>query len=141
MASMKGAPIMGRIQYSRTSPCGHPTTVDTPPLWTLFSRPVWFSLCNSVYRVSLVWTVDTSPIWTVTFCPKVGLYLSNVDTKIQNFYFGVHITKAQKNTIHMKCPQYQYGHFLVDSTCMSDALPLSLTSCEWAVVCNGQLKP
>ncbi len=23
-------------KYSRTSPCGHPTTVDTPPLWTLF---------------------------------------------------------------------------------------------------------
>ncbi len=26
--------------YSRTPPCGHPTSVDTPPLWTLFARPV-----------------------------------------------------------------------------------------------------
>ncbi len=28
--------------YSRTPPCGHPTFVDTPPLWTLFARPVCF---------------------------------------------------------------------------------------------------
>ena len=26
--------------YSRTPPCGHPTFVDTPPLWTLSARPV-----------------------------------------------------------------------------------------------------
>ena len=29
--------------YSRTPPCGHPTFVDTLPMWTLFARPVWFS--------------------------------------------------------------------------------------------------
>ncbi len=99
--------------YSRTSPCGHPTTVDTPPLWTLFTRPVWFSLYNPVYQVSLVWTVDTSPVWTVIFCPKVGFYLGNVDTKNLNFEFGVHIIKTQKILYTYENPQYQYGHFLV----------------------------
>ncbi len=28
---------------SRTLPCGHLTTVDTPPLWILFSQPVGVS--------------------------------------------------------------------------------------------------
>ncbi len=57
-------------------------------------------------------------MWTVVLCPKVGFHLSNVDTKIQYFDFAVHITKAQKNDVHWKCPQYQYGHYLADSTCI-----------------------
>ncbi len=94
LKSWRGMEVSKKVQrqYSRTSPCGHPTTVDTPPKWTLYSRPVWFSLYNPVYQVSLVWTVDTSPVWTVFFCPKVGFYLGNMDTKFQNFEFGVHIT-------------------------------------------------
>ncbi len=68
-------------------------------------------------------------MWTVVFCPKVGFYLGNVDTKIQNFDFGVHITKTQKK------PYIGSVHSIsmdtsVDSTCMSDVLHLSLTSCE-----------
>ena len=36
-------------------------------------------------------------MWTMVFCPKVGFYLGNVDTKIQ-------------------IPQNHYEHFLVDSS-------------------------
>ncbi len=42
-----------------TSPCGHPTYVDTPLLWTLFSGPVEFSLYSALSitkLVSLLWT-------------------------------------------------------------------------------------
>ena len=71
--------------YSRTSPRGHPTTVDTPSLRTLFSRPVCFSLYNPVCQVSLVWTVVgcgvlcgpwphlVSLVWTPRYC---GHFLS-----------------------------------------------------------------
>ncbi len=65
-------------------------------------------------------------MWTVVFCPKVGFYLGNVDTKIQLFYFGVHITKAQKNSVHRKCPHNQYGHFLVDSSLQWTAVVMIL---------------
>ncbi len=75
-------------KYSRTSPCGHPTTVDTPPLWTLFSRPVWFSLYNPVYVATPSFTnVDTSLLWTLFVRPltvhisEVLLYIGMVHDK------------------------------------------------------------
>ena len=58
-----------QLKYSRTSPYGHPTTVDTPPLWTLFSRPVWFSL----YVVCGPWPHLVSLVWTPRYC---GHFLS-----------------------------------------------------------------
>ena len=34
--------LNSKRKYSSTPPCGHPAFVDTPPLWTLFARPVCF---------------------------------------------------------------------------------------------------
>ncbi len=56
-------------------------------------------------------------MWTVVFCPKVGFYLSNVDTNLKN----------------TKCPQYQYGHFLVDSSLQWTAVAMILL---WTLLCG-----
>ena len=56
-----------------------PRPVDTPPLWTLFSRPVLFSLYNPVQPVHIVsfTTVDTSLLWTL-FVRPLGVHISEV---------------------------------------------------------------
>ena len=40
--------LLGMIIYSKTQSCGHPTYVDTPPLWTLFQGPNQFSLYSPI---------------------------------------------------------------------------------------------
>ncbi len=56
-----------------------PRPVDTPPLWTLFSRPVLFSLYNPVQPVHIVsfTTVDTSLLWT-PFVRPLAVHISEV---------------------------------------------------------------
>ncbi len=54
-------------------------------------------------------------MWTVVFCPKVEYYLGNVDTKIVNLYFGVHITSALRKCCPQKVPTISMDrHFAVD---------------------------
>ncbi len=46
--------------YSRVPPCGHSSYVDTPLLWTLFSRPICFSyIMQDVHYCGRFANVDT----------------------------------------------------------------------------------
>ncbi len=53
--------------YSGTSPCGHPTYVDTMLLWILFLGPI-----HGVHSIISFTTVNTSQLWTLFVRPSGG---------------------------------------------------------------------
>ena len=64
------------VQYSGTSPCGHPTYVDTMLLWALFLKPI-----HGVHSIMSFTTVDTPQLWTL-FVRPLGFHIC----KIVRFY-------------------------------------------------------
>ena len=61
--------------YSRPSPCGHPSFVDIPPLWTLFPHVHDSSLCelrNGTIVCNLgPWPHLVSLVWTPRYCGHI----------------------------------------------------------------------
>ncbi len=75
--------------YSRVPPCGNSSYVDTPLLWTLFSRPVYFSYI--LFQVSTIQgvlycgqfaNVDTSAWPSRVHIMGTLLYLYNRHVKL-----------------------------------------------------------
>ncbi len=84
--------------YSRTSPCGHPTYVSTPPLWTLFPGPIQCDVdtnCFTTVDTPLFWTLLSGPqVFTLArFCCVVACQGSGVSSKN---YFDRHMGHMAK---------------------------------------------
>ena len=115
-------------RYSKGSPCGHSPYVDTPPMWTLFPRPVYFSyiiLYNlgvhnircSQHHVST--SVDSSLMWTLLAQPS-GVHIS--EPLLPSNYFA----KGRTPSINAQCRS--------KSIKIVALIPMSINSDQWSAL-------